>query len=97
MMHIRIVDLAGKKAENKDVARDLRERDILPTLAAGGTVTIDFSGVTDATQSFVHALISEAIRKHGDGLQGRLVFRSCCDTVRDMIEFVAGYMQNGEV
>jgi STAS-like domain of unknown function (DUF4325) len=53
-------------AENKDEAANLRDETILPALAQGETITLDFSGVETATQSYVHALIADAIRRYGD-------------------------------
>lgn len=86
---------AGAFAENKDTARNLRETLLLPALAAGETVVLDFAGVEDATQSFIHALISEALRRHGPEVLDRIEFRSCAPVVRKVIGIVADYMQEG--
>ena len=85
--------LVGDFAENKDIARDLREKDILPALKKGEEITIDFTGVTGATQSFVHALISEAIRRHGSDVLDKIRFKNCEETVRKIITIVTEYMQ----
>jgi hypothetical protein len=92
-MIILIRSKAGTFAENKDVARDIRLNKIMPTLAKGQKVTLDFAGVTGATQSFVHALISEAIRQYGDDVFDKLYFKNCSDTVREIVNIVAEYMQ----
>lgn len=93
MRRINIKDTAGEFAENKDVARDLREQVLLPALAAGEEVTIDFSDCVGATQSFVHALISEAFRIYGNDILDRIVFKDCNETVQKIITIVAEYMQ----
>ena len=91
---INILKTAGSFAENKDVAKSLRENQILPFLADKDTViTLDFEGVEDTTQSFIHALISEAIRKHGIDVLDRLLFRSCSDDVKNIVRIVTDYMQ----
>jgi len=95
MKTISIKDKAGIFAENKDVARELREGVLLPALDAGEGVALDFDGVNDATQSFVHALISEAMRRHGAEVLDRIEFKSCTPRVRKIIAIVVEYMQAG--
>lgn len=94
MKTIIISDQAGTFAENKDVARELRINRILPALAAGeDQVMLDFAGVTGATQSFVHALISEVIREYGDAVFDRLYFKNCTPAIQQVINIVADYME----
>lgn len=95
MKNISIFDRAGAFAENKDVARDIRVREILPALARGGEVTLDFKQVDAATQSFIHALISDVFRKFGSEALDRIAFKSCSDTVKKIINIVVDYMQEG--
>ena len=90
---INISQAAGEFAENKDVARDLREKIVLPSLSSKQEVVMDFTGVTGTTQSFIHALISEAIRKHGSTSLDLMVFKGCEPEVREVIETVIEYMQ----
>ncbi len=93
MTTITIADRAGSFAENKDVARDIRVHGILPGLADGNSVTLNFQGVEATTQSFIHALLSDVLRKHGSLVLDRISFQSCNDTVKKLIEIVVGYMQ----
>lgn len=94
MKTINILKRAGTFAENKDIAREIRQKEILPTLAAGKhEIILDFSGVTGATQSFIHALLSEAIRTYGDDVFDRVKFKNCSLTVKEVINIVADYMQ----
>ena len=95
MKPISILKKAGAFAENKDVARDIRLRDILPALEKGSEIVLDFKGVDAATQSFIHALISDALRKHGGSALDLLAFKSCNDEVRKIITMVTDYMQEG--
>jgi hypothetical protein len=95
MTTIRLVERTGAFAENKDVARALRVDELMPALERGEEVVLDFEGVDAATQSFVHALISEALRRFGGGVLDRLLFRSCNEPVRKMIGIVTEYMQEG--
>lgn len=95
MKNIIIFDRAGAFAENKDVARDIRKQEIIPALDKNDEVVLDFQRVNGATQSFIHALISEILRKYGTDILDRIVFKSCNDTIRQIINIVVDYMQEG--
>ena len=95
MKRIDIYAHAGAFAENKDVARDLRLNEILPALERGEDVILDFERVDAVTQSFIHALISDLLRKRGNDVLDHVEFKSCNDTVRKIITIVVDYMQEG--
>lgn len=95
MKRIDIRAHAGAFSENKDVARDLRLKEIIPALERKEDVQLDFAGVDAATQSFVHALISDLLRKYGTDVLDHIEFKSCNDTVKKIITIVADYMQEG--
>jgi len=82
---------AGTFAADKDEARQLREGFILPALKSGVEVVLDFAGVEYTTQSFVHALISAALRETGEDGLDLLVFVECDDAVQAIIETVVDY------
>lgn len=95
MTTVRLFERAGAFAENKDVARDIRVSELMPALARGEEVVLDFAGVEDATQSFVHALISDPLRVHGVAVLDRLAFKSCSPVVKKVVGIVVDYMQEG--
>ncbi len=94
-MEINIYENAGAFAENKDIARALRLNDILPALKKKEEVVLNFARVEAATQSFVHALISDVMRIHGPAALDQILFKSCNVTVRKIIDIVVDYMQEG--
>jgi hypothetical protein len=96
MKTINIRDSAGVFAENKDIAGKLRDEVILPTLRKSQDITIDFMKVEGATQSFVHAMISQAIREFGSSVLDHIIFKNCNDSIRGIVEIVADYMQESE-
>lgn len=57
-------------------------------LSSGADVVFDFAGV-EVTQSFIDALIGVLILKRGPVVLDQMVFKSCSDDVRAIIEFVA--------
>ena len=95
MIHIRIYDHAGDFAENKDAAKDIRINTIEKEISKKRKIIIDFDKVTSATQSFVHALISEAIRQSGTDALDLIHFKNCNDRVKTIIRIVVEYVQDG--
>jgi len=90
---IKIKETSGSFAENKDIARELRLKHIIPALESNQIVIIDFSDVTGATQSFMHALISDIIRIYGEEVLDKLRFKNCSPVVKEVVTIVTEYMQ----
>lgn len=62
MIEIKLFKKVGSFAEDKDIAKEIRINEVMPFLDKE-EVTFDFLNVDGATQSFIHALISDLIRK----------------------------------
>lgn len=88
-----LLQRAGEFAENKDIARAIRTGEIEPAVANGERVVIDFRGVNLATQSFIHALLSETIRIDGGSALALLEFKGCNPSVKNLVEIVSTYSQ----
>lgn len=71
----------------RTTAIPLREK-VEEMLSVGSEIMVDFSTV-EATQSFIDELFGVLILRHGPDILGRLIFKSCSDDVRAIIEFVA--------
>lgn len=93
MRKIAVYKVAGEFAENKDIAKKWREEIILPTLAQNKEIEIDFSKVTGVTQSFIHALVSEPIRKYRNSAFDNLIFLNANGIIQQIITTVYHYMQ----
>lgn len=96
MITIELYPHVGSFAENKDTAQEIRREQIIPALKRNEEVTLDFARIDSATQSFVHALISDLIRKYGNNVLDRVLFKSCNETVQKIISIVVDYMQEAE-
>lgn len=94
MIEINLYNFTGSFAENKDVAKEIRLNQIIPALEEKEKVTINFEKVESATQSFVHALLSDIIRKMGAGTLNNIYFKNCNQTIQKVIEIVTEYMQD---
>jgi hypothetical protein len=82
-------------AEDKDAARSLRLRKLLPALERGDDVRLDFAQVKYATQSYIHSLIGEALQRYGESALDRFEFKNCSPSVRSVIELVVDYSLGG--
>ncbi len=93
MIEINIFEKTGKFAVSKDIARDIRLNELLPALEKD-EIVLNFQGVDSATQSFIHALLSDVIRNKGINILDKLTFKDCNKTVQKIITIVIEYMQN---
>ena len=93
MIEIKLFPKVGSFAENKDIARDIRIKQITPALEKNKNLILDFEGVESTTQSFIHALISEIIREFGSEALDKISFKSCNKNVQKVINIVVEYMQ----
>lgn len=93
MIRIKLFEQVGSFAENKDIARDIRLKKLIPALDNNKNIVLDFKNVEGATQSFIHALISDLMRKYGNDVLDKIQFKSCNDTVKGIITIVVDYMQ----
>lgn len=93
MTHIKLFKQVGPFADNKDLARDLRLKKLIPALDKNLNIILDFEKVEGATQSFIHALISDLIRKYGNDVLDKIQFKSCNETIKGIITIVVDYMQ----
>ena len=93
MIEIKLLPIVGSFAENKDLARDIRIKKIIPALETEQEVALNFKGIDSATQSFIHALISDLIRSYGTEVLDKIYFKNCSETVRKIINIVVDYMQ----
>ncbi len=93
MTTVKVKALAGVFAEDKDVAARVREVSLRPAVTSGKQVTISFAGCDGATQSFIHAMISDLIRRHGEDVLDLLIFKDCNETIKSVIQIVTEYSQ----
>jgi hypothetical protein len=92
---IKLNPAVGGFAEDKNEAKEIRVSRLMPALDKGEAVILDFAGVEYATQSYVHALIGEALKKFGDVVLDRIEFRDCSPQLRSLVELVVDYSLSG--
>jgi hypothetical protein len=87
--------VVGGFAEDKNEAKKIRTETILPATRENCGVVLDFSEVKYSTQSFVHALIGEVLKRRGEAVLERLEFRSCSPQVKSLVQLVVDYSLGG--
>ncbi|HSY50057.1 MAG TPA: DUF4325 domain-containing protein [Thermoanaerobaculia bacterium] len=92
-----IIEAMNGFAEDKDQAKLIRTSVILPTLSRSEAVVLDFKEIQYATQSFVHALIGEALQRYGERALELVEFKHCSEAVRSAVELVVDYSLGGFV
>lgn len=75
--------------EDVEQAAHARKTHILPAIARGDHVVLDFGGARFVTQSFAHALLYEVFKTPGS--LTKLVFRGCTRGTEEAIRLVAAY------
>lgn len=96
MLKIKLIKEVGSFAENKDMAKEIRLKRIIPALEKKQKIVLDFEKIEGATQSFIHALISDLFRKYGNEILDKIQFKACTPTIREIISIVADYMQESD-
>ena len=89
---IHLYKFVGSFAEDKDKAKDIRQNIIWPQIKSNNVIALDFAKVEDATQSFIHALLSELIRETQGEVLDLVYFKNCNETVKRIINIVVDYM-----
>lgn len=92
-MITKLVKEVGDFGENKDIARRIRIKQIMPALIDDEEVILDFAGMMGATQSFIHALIVGPMREFGDVFFEKVSFKNCSPTIQQVIKIVSEYTQ----
>lgn len=54
------------------------------------TATFDFEGVTNMTDSFVHACFGNMAEEHGEEFLAKIRFKGCSGTVRSFLSIAVG-------
>lgn len=93
MKEINLFPKTGKFAGNKDVAREIRLNEIIPSIKKIDQLILNFAGIEETTQSFIHALISDVIRKEGSSVLDKIFFKNCNAKIQNIISIVTEYMQ----
>lgn len=86
--YISVYNLFGTRAEDKDAAIRCRDRYLLPKIAEGKTIVVDFADVVAAPHSFLGALLATPVARLGLLAYKKLKIVNCSSEIRETIDFI---------
>ncbi|MBB3293210.1 hypothetical protein FHT39_001849 [Mitsuaria sp. BK045] len=78
----------GRNADDKQAAISYRDRHLLPAVANGKSIVIDFNDVTTSTHSFLNALLASPIRRMGLQAFKKIRIVNATSEIRETIDYV---------
>ncbi len=91
---IRLKELgASDFANDKELAFSIQEQEILPRLELESDVVIDFTGVNNITQSFLHALVAMSLNEFGEVAYQHLCYRGTNEGIKSAVALLYQYLQ----
>lgn len=88
---IKIADFCINFAEDKDIAKAIREDYLKKYITTNEKVVLNFNEIDSSTQSFIHALLSEIFQKYGETVLDLIEFKNCNIAVKSLITTVINY------
>ena len=85
---VSVFNFFGKYAENKESAIKFREKRIIPELAEGKKIILNFKDVISAPHSFLSALLSTPIRISGMDAYKKIKIINAPPEIRETIDFI---------
>lgn len=78
----------GRYAEDKEAAIGYRDRHILPALARGDSLLIDFKNVQASPHSFLSALLATPVKRLGMEAYKKIKVVNAAQDIRETIDFI---------
>lgn len=89
---MKIYASTGPIAGDKDAAAFIRETYLKRGISRSEPLVLDFDNIELVTQSFIHALIAEIVRRDASCLD-QIQFKNCKTEIQTIIEIVVEYAQ----
>jgi len=78
----------GRYAEDKDLAKKIRDEKILPALAENKTVTLDFEEIISAPHSLLNAMLATPIERLGLAAYKKIKIINAAPEIRETLDFI---------
>ncbi len=88
VLYISIRNYFGKYAEDKDLAKKIRDEQLLPALAENKTLTIDFEDIISAPHSLLNAMLATPIRQLGLVAYKKIKVINVSSDIRVTLDFI---------
>ncbi|WP_414569521.1 STAS-like domain-containing protein [Nostoc sp. CCY 9925] len=86
--YINVRNYFGKYAEDKMTAIRIRDEKLMPEIAEGKSLTIDFDDIISAPHSFLNALLATPIRQYGMAAYKKIKIINAAPEIRETIDFI---------
>lgn len=87
-LYINIRNYFGHYAENKDLAKKIRDEKLLPALAENKTLTIDFDEIVSAPHSLLNAMLATPIERLGLAAYKKIKIINAAPDIRETLDFI---------
>jgi STAS-like domain of unknown function (DUF4325) len=87
-LYINIKNYFGSYAEDKEHAKKIRDKYILPAINEDKMLTLDFEGVILATHSLLNAMLATPISRLGLSAYKKIKVINAVPEIREMIDFI---------
>ncbi|MGI9054258.1 MAG: STAS-like domain-containing protein [Pyrinomonadaceae bacterium] len=87
-LYISIRNYFGRYAENKDLAKKIRDEKLLPALAENKTLTIDFDEIVSAPHSLLNAMLATPIERLGLSAYKKIKIINAAPEIRETLDFI---------
>jgi hypothetical protein len=87
-LYISVRNYFGKYAEDKDLAKKIRDKYILPALAENKTLTIDFEEIISAPHSLLNAMLATPIERLGLAAYKKIKIINASPDIRETLDFI---------
>jgi hypothetical protein len=87
-LYVQVASHFGAYAEDKEVAIEYRNKELLPAVNAGKDIIIDFDTVVSAPHSFLSALLATPVQRYGMQAFRRMRILNAAPEIRETIDFI---------
>ncbi len=85
---IKLNNYFGQYLENKDLAKEIRDTIILPSIEKGEILTLDFDGICFSAHSLLFAMLATPIERLGLSAYKKIKIINAAPEIRETLDFI---------
>lgn len=87
-LYISVRNYFGRYAEDKDLAKKIRDEKLIPALAENKSLTIDFEEIVSAPHSLLNAMLATPIERLGLAAYKKIKIINAAPEIRETLDFI---------
>jgi STAS-like domain of unknown function (DUF4325) len=87
-LYVSVRNYFGKYAEDKDLAKKIRDKYLLPALVENKSLTIDFEDIVSAPHSLLNAMLATPIERLGLSAYKKIKIINAAPEIRETLDFI---------